>query len=51
MAVGGGHCEMPRTEPRAVAAAGREVGKGEAFWPECARWNPQESRENLVLDS
>ena len=29
MAMGGGHGEMPRTEPRAVAAAGRGVGKDE----------------------
>lgn len=50
VAVDGRHGEMPRAERRAAAAAGRGVGKGEAFWPECARWDPQESRENLVLD-
>lgn len=45
----GGHSEMPRTEAKAIVAEGSE-GRVKLSG-QSVRWGPQESREDLVLDS
>ena len=45
----GGHSEMPRMEARAIAAAGS--GGMVKLSGQSVGWGPQDSREDLVLDS